>query len=206
MEKAAGKVCVGFSDPYVAKYNNNAGTVTYTEGRKLARGVSVKINPEVSDGNEFYADNVVAESDGGNFVKGTVDLTVDGLHMEAERFIFGLAEPVEQTFGEVKVPVTKFGVKPNAPYVGIGYIAKYRSNGVESYTPTVLCKGKFIDNGNEHQTSEQNPNYQTQALKANLVHDDSADENWKLKLGDYNTRDEALVALKAVLGVAEASA
>lgn len=203
---AAGKVCIGFSDPYVARYNNNAGAISYTGGMKLARGVSVKVNPEVSEGNSFYADNIVAETDEGNFIKGTVDLTVDGLHLAAERFIFGLGEPVEQTFGEIKAQVTAFGAKPNAPYVGIGYLAKYRSDGVESYTPTILCKGKFVDNGAEHQTSEQNPNYQTQALKANLVRDDSANENWKLKLGDYATHDEALAVLKAVLGVTEAAA
>lgn len=200
---AAGKVCIGFSDPYVARYNNNAGTISYTGGMKLARGVGVKINPEVSEGNTFYADNVAAETDEGGFIKGTADLTVDGLHQEAERFVFGLGEPAEQTFGEVKVKVTKFGAKTNAPYVGIGYLVKYKSNGVESYTPTILCKGKFVDNGSEHNTSEENPNYQTQALKVNLVLDDSAEQNWKLLLDDFGTREEALAALKAVLGVTE---
>lgn len=202
---AAGKVCVGFSDPYVAKYNNNAGNITYTEGMKLARGVNVKVTPEVSEGNNFYADNIVAETDEGHFVKGTAELTVDGLHLAAERFIFGLPEPVEQTFGEIKAQVTKFGVKPNAPYVGIGYIAKYRSNGEESFTPTILTKGKFVDNGEEHNTSEENLNYQTRALKANLVHDDSADRDWKLKLGDYTTHEEALAVLEAALGVTKAA-
>lgn len=205
MVEVAGKVCIGFSDPYVAKYNENGGTISYTEGMKLARGVSVKVSPEVSDGNTFYADNIAAETDEGNFVKGTVDLTVDGLKQAAERFIFGLPAPEEVTYGEVKAQVTKFSVKPNAPYVGIGYLAKYRSGGVDSYTPTILCKGKFVDNGSEHQTSEENPNYQTQALKANLVQDDSAEQNWKLHLGDYATHDEAIKVLEAAFGVAKAA-
>ena len=205
-EMAAGKVCIGFSEPYVALYNNNAGTVTYTGGMKLARGVSVKVNPEVSDGDTFYADDVAAEVDEGVFVKGTVDLEVDGLHLAAERFILGVPEATEVTYGETKAQVTKFGKEQNAPYVGIGYIAKYRSNGNISWTPTVLTKAKFIDNGDEHQTAEGNDsNYQTQSLKANLVRDDSADQTWKLKLGDYSTKDEALTALKAVLGVTEAA-
>ena len=62
MVEVAGKVCIGFSDPYVAKYNENGGTISYTEGMKLARGVSVKVSPEVSDGNTFYADNIAAET------------------------------------------------------------------------------------------------------------------------------------------------
>lgn len=201
--EAAGKVCIGFSDPYVAKYNNTAGVITYTDGMKLARGVSVKVNPEISDGNTFYADNIAAETDEGEFVKGTVDLTVDGLHQKAERFIFGAPEPEEMTFGEVKVPVTKFGAALNAPYVGIGYLAKYRSNGADSYTPTILLKCKFVDNGDEHKTAEENISYQTQALKANLVRDDSSQHNWKWKLADYSTQEEALTVLKAALGVTE---
>lgn len=202
---AAGKVCIGFSDPYVAKYNNAAGAITYTGGMKLARGVSVKVSPEVSDGNTFYADNIAAETDEGIFVKGTVDLTVDGLHQAAETFILGLPEPTEVTYGEVKAQVTEFGAEPNAPYVGIGYLAKYKSDGAESYTPTILCKGKFVDNGSEHKTGEENTNYQTQALKANLVPDDSAKRNWKLQLGDYATHAEAIAVLEAALGVAKAA-
>ena len=50
---AAGKVCTGFSLPYVALYNNG----TYTSGQKLARGVDVTVSPESSDDNKFYADN-----------------------------------------------------------------------------------------------------------------------------------------------------
>ena len=203
--EAAGKVCVGFSHPYVAKYVNTAGTISYTNGMRLARGVSVKVNPEISEGNNFYADNIVAETDEGHFVKGTADVTVDGLHQAAERFIFGLPEPEEMTFGDIKAQVIKFGANPNAPYVGIGYLAKYRSNGEESWTPTILTKGKFVDNGEEHQTSEQNPNYQTRALKANLVRDDSANHDWKWKLGDYTTEAEALAALEAALGVTKAA-
>lgn len=199
--KVAGKVCIGFSDPYVAKYNNAGGVITYTEGMKLARGVSVSVTPEISEGNNFFADNIAAETEEGYFTKGTVSLTVDGLHQEAERYIFGLSATGEATYGEVKAQVTKFGAEPKAPYVGIGYLAKYKSGGIVSYTPTILCKGKFVDNGEEHQTAEETTNYQTQNLKANLVPDDSAERNWKMKLGDYATQEEALTVLKAALSV-----
>lgn len=202
---AAGKVCIGFSHPFVAKYVNTAGTNSYTGGIQLARGVSVKINPTISDGNNFYADNIVAESDEGHFTKGTVDLEVDGLHLAAERFIFGLSEAEEMTFGDVKANVTKVGAISGAPYVGIGYLAKYRSNGVDIWTPTILTKAKFVDNGSEHQTEEEDPDYQTQALKANLVRDDSKDRNWKWIFDDYSTEEEALIVLKAALGVTAAA-
>lgn len=205
MEYAEGKVCIGFSHPFVAKYVNTAGTISYTDGMRLARGVSVKINPTISDGNNFYADNMVAETDEGHFTKGTVDLEVDGLHLEAERFVFGLSAAEEMTFGDVKANVTKVGAISGAPYVGIGYLAKYRSNGADIWTPTILTKGKFVDNGAEHKTEEEDLDYQTQALKANLVRDDSKERNWKWIFDDYGSEDEALNVLKAALGVTEAA-
>lgn len=56
---AAGRVTTGFSLPYVAKYAVSGGTVTYSDGQKLARGVNVTISPEASSDNIFYADKVV---------------------------------------------------------------------------------------------------------------------------------------------------
>ena len=76
---AAGRVCTGFSLPYVAKYAASGGTITYSDGQKLARGVSVSIEPESSDDNNFYADNILAESAGTTFTGGDLNLTVDGL-------------------------------------------------------------------------------------------------------------------------------
>lgn len=40
---ANGKVITGYSKPYVALYNNNGGTITYTSGMPLARGVDVSL-------------------------------------------------------------------------------------------------------------------------------------------------------------------
>ena len=53
---AAGKVCTGFSLPYVALYSASGNTVSYTSAQKLARGVNVDISPDNSDDNNFYAD------------------------------------------------------------------------------------------------------------------------------------------------------
>ena len=78
----AGKVTTGFSKPYVALYAESSGTVTYSSGQLLARGVEVSIEPEVGDANKFYADNIVAETIAGIFQGGTATFTVDGLSYE----------------------------------------------------------------------------------------------------------------------------
>ena len=55
---ANGRVGTGFSKPYVARYVNTAGVITYTGCMPLARGVNVNVNPETGSDNAFYADNV----------------------------------------------------------------------------------------------------------------------------------------------------
>ena len=87
---AAGKVTIGFSKPYVALYSESGGTVTYSSGQLLARGVSVSVESDSSDNNNFYADNIVAETDAGSFTGGTATLTVDGLLQDAEKLVQGL--------------------------------------------------------------------------------------------------------------------
>ena len=51
---ANGKVCTGFSSPWVAIYGNTGTTVTYSSAAVLARGVSVAISPDdVNNDNIF---------------------------------------------------------------------------------------------------------------------------------------------------------
>lgn len=190
---AAGRVATGFSKPYVARYENNAGEVSYTGAMKLARGVEVTLSPESSDDNTFYADNQAAENAGGVFTGGEVSLTVDGLFLTAKRFIFGLPQPDNDGW-------TPVGDSANAPYAGIGYITRYMSNGQTMYVPTVLCKTKFGLPEETAATQEEEIDWQTQELTATLMRDDSSNHNWKFEGAYFETEAEAEAALVAKLG------
>lgn len=200
---AAGKVCIGFSKPFVAKYICTGGEVKFAGGIQLARGVSVSISPDVSDDNNFYADGILAESDSGRFTGGTATLTVDGLHQAAEKFIYGLSDPEEITYGESKkATMTKYGANTEPPYVGIGVVVWYQSNGVVTYVPTILVKAKFKPNGTEAKTQENNEkNWQTQDLEATLHRDDSPEANWKYVGEDMPTETEAVAVIKGMFSV-----
>ena len=202
-----GKVCIGFSNPYIGIYSENGGNPTYSNGRRLARGVSISIDPEVADDNPFYADNVLAETEAGVFTGGTAELTVDGLHQEAERLIMGLPEPEAFGYRENKtVNMLKYGDNISIPYVGIGFIAKYKSGGVVTYVPVILRKARFQTPGSDHATREESDEYQTQSLTATLARDDSPNHEWKWIAEDQPTEEEADAILRAVLGVEEAGA
>ena len=191
---AAGKVCIGFSKPYVAVYTNSGTTITYSNGQVLARGVDVSIEPETSDDNKFYADNVEAETDAGTFSGGTLSLTVDGLHQEAESLIMGL--PAADQSGWIS-----YGDSQTVPFVGVGYIAKYMSGGEITYVPTIIPKVVFNQISSAHATSEDSLNFQTQALTAQIKRADDADRSWKY-LGEPQTTEAlAEAAIKTKFGI-----
>ena len=194
---ATGRVGTGFSKPYVARYVNTAGVITYEGCMPLARGVNVNISPEAGSDNAFYADNVEAENAPGIFNGGTVELTVDGLLTAAARFIWGLPEP-EDVNG---VSVLAFGDDAQPPYVGIGFLRRFMSEGVTTWVPYVLRKAMFQVGNTEAATQEAEIDWQTQSLTANLMRDDSANHRWKLEAATgYSTEAAAETALTTLLG------
>lgn len=178
---AAGKVLTGFSLPYVALYSASGGTVTYSSGQKLARGVSVSLEPNVGDDNNFYADNIIAETSAGVMTGGTVTLTVDGLLETAEKLILGLPTADQNDWYH-------FGDQMDIPYVGIGFICRYQSDGTESFTPVVLTKARFQTPSLSANTQEEEIEWQTQELTANILRDDTANHDWKY-IGEAQTTE-----------------
>lgn len=193
---AYGKVGTGFSLPWVAKYTASDGVVTYSDARRLARGVSVKISPEVSDTENFYADNIEAEEESGTFTGGELTLEVDGLLQDAEQFVFGTAKADDDGF-------IAYNSSQSAPYVGVGFVRRYKSGGVVYYTPIIICKTKFIPGEDEAETAEDSANWQTQELTATIFRDDTDDRAWKLIGTDYTSESEAEEKIKSKFNYSE---
>ncbi len=191
---AAGRVLTGFSLPYVAKYAASGATVTYSNGMRLARGVSVTIEAEAEDDNIFYADNISAESAPGIFTSGTATFTIDGLKLDAERLIMGI--PAADTEGFIH-----YGENLTIPYVGVGFICRYMEDGVTSYVPYILTKCRFVTPGVDAQTATETIEWQTQEITATLLRDDTSNHDWKL-VGTAQTSEAfAEAKIKAVFGI-----
>ena len=201
---AAGRIIKGFSLPYVALYHNDNGKVTYTEGRKLARGVEISVEAETTEANNFYADNRVAESVPGIFNNGTLTLTVDGLFLESERFIMGIEAEGTITVGNEGVKTTDYGETMSIPYVGVGAIVQYQSEGVTTYEPILFTKARFNDTGISAKTMEGSIDWQTKQITATLLRDDTAAHNWKRVAEAQTTEEKAEAVIKAFLGITEA--
>lgn len=193
---AVGKVITGFSKPYVAIYTASGGSVTYSNGQKLARGVSVQASPESSDANNFYADNIIAESLAGQFTGGQVTLTVDGLLQDAEKLIQGL--PTADADG-----LMHYGDNQSKPFCGIGFIVRYMSDNTTYYTPVVFTKGTFNQLETSAETQGEEVDFQTQELVFNIMKDDTSNHDWKLVGGELASEAAAEAIVQKALGIAQ---
>lgn len=190
---ANGKVITGFSYPRVALYSHSAGTVSYSDGRPLARGVEVSFEPETSDDNIFYADNQSAESAAGIFTRATVTLTVDQPFIDAEKMLMGIPDQTGDWLD--------YDNDQNVPYVGIGFIVRYMSDAKTTYVPIVLYKCKFNQFTINAATQEEDIDWQTTELEATVMRNDTVKGAWKSIGKDYDTEEAALAALDAKLNI-----
>lgn len=194
-----GRVVTGFSCPMVGKYTATGSTITYSEQTVLARGVSVSFEVESSDENRFYADNQVAETAPGSFTSGTVTLTVDGLFSDAKKLIFGLPDPAASSTPDAGF--VKYGDSMDVPYIGLGYIVRYQSDGVVTYVPQFLPKVRFSITGGEYNTQEDEIDWQTQELTATIMRGDDENHTWFYDSAtSYSTEAAAKAALASILG------
>ena len=196
---ANGKVCTGFSMPFVALYAASNGVVTYSGGIPLARGVDVSLSVEGGGDNDFYADNVKAESDNQSFSSGTLSLTVDGLKETARKLISGVVTKRSTGDGDATTSWDVYDDATVVPYVGVGFVARYMEDGVTTYVPVIVKKVKFNPEGLEAATQEDTISFQTQSLEADIMRDDTATHEWKMIGEDKTTEAEAVAAYKEVL-------
>lgn len=201
---AAGQVVTGFSFPVVALYNNEGGTVSYTSGMDLARGVSM--DPDVAtsgDENIFYANNRSAETAQRRFRNGSLGLTVDGLLTAAEKLIMGLGAAAESTVtvGQATVNMTDYGEGQQIPYVGVGAVVRSQSNGVELFRAVVYTKARFEQFNLPAATEEEDIDWQTTELSAQLNRDDTAKHNWQRVSEPLETELEAYNVVRVILGL-----
>lgn len=194
---ANGQVTTGFSKPYVALYTCTNGVISYSNGRPLARGVEVNVEPESSEDNNFYADNQEAESDSGKFTGGTIGLTVDGLLVAAEKLIMGLPEAVDGWMD--------YDDDQHIPEVGVGFIRRVMSGGVTSYIPYILVRAVFSQITVNGATQEEEIDWQTTELSATLKRGQDAKHRWKRVGQNCQTEEAAEAMIQEAFGITSTS-
>lgn len=196
-------VTTGFSKPIIAMYSNEGQVVTYTNPKALGRGVSVELEIDTADDNNFYADNVLAETETSSFTSGSATITVDGLDNAAATAIFGLPSPTALTVQspDTTVQMQGYGQEMGPPFVGFGCVRRTMMHGVTQYWPFILPKVKFGIPSESMATQEDQIDWQTQELTATVMRDDTAAANWKVISAEGMATEAAAVqAINAFFG------
>lgn len=194
-------VTTGFSEPYIAKYSNTGTTVSYSGGMKLGRGVSMSIEVESADDNNFYADDIVAETETGTMTSASATVTVDGMEPEVAAFALGLPAATQETIGESPVDVYDYDDRMNPPFLGLGVLQRVMLNGVQYWVPIVFTKVKMNNPSDEANTQEDQIDWQTQELEMTILRDDSANRRWKRVFERQTTKAAALNIITTYLNV-----
>lgn len=180
----------------MAKYKNEGGVVSYTDGKKVGRGVSVSISPESSDSSTFYADNSKAEDVPGTFTGGTATLTIDGLEQEAEAMVSGAGEVDEA--GWIHYDDTQ-----ETPFLGFGCVRRRMGGGKTTYQAIVFPKASPQQISDEANTQEDTIEFQTTQIVLDLKRDDTEKHEWKRVGKDCVTEEEAEDMIKAFLKISQ---
>ena len=204
---AIGAIGIGFSKVYAAVYGGvtsetSGGTtvesITYTGGMRIARGVSADLSVEAGGDNNWYADNVVSESDSGRFRTGTLTYTLDDLFPEADALLHARATAATVN-GVSAVPS---GGETGKRYIGTGYVRKYQCNGTEIYRAIIFPKVMFQERGDNATTQEETKSWQTITETATVSRDDTASQHWCYKGANYYTTEaEAEAEIKTFLDI-----
>ena len=161
-----------------------------------------RLDIDTADDNNFYADNVVAETETSQFTSGSVTTTVDGLEPAAATLALGLPETQNVEVDSKQVGFQPYGAGMEPPYLGFGCVRRTMMNGKTQYWPFILPKIRYSIPSEEMATQEENIDWQTQELSATVLRDDTEAQNWKyLSAAGMDTEAEAEEAVKAFLKI-----
>ena len=181
---------VGVCKPYYAKYTNNSGTVSYSDGGIIGKAVEVSADIETADSNDLYADNAIAESEK-TFSSGTLSLTTDDFEQEASKAVLGLKEEAKELI---------YDDDQQTPYLGVGIIIKKIKGGVTKWRALIFTKVQFAVPSDAATTQGESIEWQTAEISGTIMRDDSAKHPWK-KEATFTTEAQAEAYIKARLNI-----
>lgn len=196
---------IGVEHIKYAVYANNNGSPSYSNGGTLAKAVNVNVQVNMSNDNDFYADDAVAETDR-QFTDGTLTIQPDTILQAAAKVLLGLRE-LALTGNDAIAGVTDSGAaeliydnSQAAPYLGIGFVIKVKRGGTVMWRAIFLRKVLFNIPADAAETQGKTINWQVPELTAAILRDDSSAQIWKSEC-TVTTIDQADAYLDARMNI-----
>ena len=193
---------IGCSYLKYAKYAENQGVVSYSEGGTAAKLVSVDVSLDSSTDNDFYADNSVDETDR-VFAGGTITVQTNDLTDAMSKVLLGLQEASIGTITGITDSSVKeyyFDDRQVIPYLGIGMVIKHQRAGAAAWTAILLNKVQFAVPNDAAETQGQSISWQTVELTGSIMRDDSANRCWKV-MATFTTEAQAVLWINNKLSI-----
>lgn len=191
---------IGLRKPYVAKYVNTAGVISYTGGTLLAKAVEFSASIEASENNNLYGDDGIVESDV-SFSNGTFEITTDDLETAASALIMGITADTITVGTDESVSELVYDDDMNPPDLGFGIIIPKKISGVVKYRAVVFPKVKFNIPEEAAKTQGETIEWQTPTIGGIIMRDDSAKRVWKYE-ATLTTEADAVTYIKDKLDIA----
>ena len=164
--------------------------MTYTEPTDVGDAMSAQLELKFAEG-RLYAESKLAE-----YIKlatgGTISLAVKYLKKNAQTMFYGCTSDASKEN-------LKFSAKDIANYVGVGFYAPDKIDGVTKYTCVWVPKVLFGPPSLSYQTKGENIQFNTPTTTGEFLADDSTDE-LLLETETVDTAAEAVTWIKGKLG------
>ena len=172
------------------KYKNTAGTVSYEKPTDVGDAMSAQLDLRFAEG-RLYAESKLAE-----YIKlatgGTISLAVKYIKKAAQAMFYGCTTDTSKEN-------IKFSAKDVANYVGVGFYAPDKVDGVTKYTCVWVPKALFGPPSMAYQTKGENIQFNTPTTTGEFLADDSENE-LLLETETVDSAAEAVTWIKGKLG------
>lgn len=172
------------------KYKNTAGTVSYENPTDVGDAMSAQLDLRFAEG-RLYAESKLAE-----YIKlatgGTISLAVKYIKKAAQAMLYGCTTDTSKEN-------IKFSAKDVANYVGVGFYAPDKVDGVTKYTCVWVPKALFGPPSMAYQTKGENIQFNTPTTTGEFLADDSGNE-LLLETETVDSAAEAVTWIKGKLG------
>lgn len=172
------------------KYKNTAGTVSYENPTDVGDAMSAQLDLRFAEG-RLYAESKLAE-----YIKlatgGTISLAVKYIKKAAQAMLYGCTTDTSKEN-------IKFSAKDVANYVGVGFYAPDKVDGVTKYTCVWVPKALFGPPSMAYQTKGENIQFNTPTTTGEFLADDSENE-LLLETETVDSAAEAVTWIKGKLG------
>ena len=172
------------------KYKNTAGTISYENPTDVGDAMSAQLDLKFAEG-RLYAESKLAE-----YIKlatgGTISLAVKYIKKAAQAMLYGCTTDTSKEN-------IKFSAKDVANYVGVGFYAPDKVDGVTKYTCVWVPKALFGPPSMAYQTKGENIQFNTPTTTGEFLADDSENE-LLLETETVDSAADAVTWIKGKLG------